>query len=71
MEHREIQLAATDSWQRALSLWVISYLLFGRSVSMRCFKDLNDFNDLNPPPRLSGSPWRAGDLKDLHAVGFK
>ncbi len=36
---------AAGSWQQAVSLSVISYLLFGRSVAMSCLDDLNDFYD--------------------------
>jgi hypothetical protein len=36
---------AADSEQQAVSLSVISYLLFGRSVTMSCLDDLNDFYD--------------------------
>ena len=33
----------------------------GQKIDLKGF---NYFNGLNPPPRLSGSRWRAGDLND-------
>ncbi len=37
---------ARSRGQRGVTLSVISYPLFGRSVAMRCLDDLNDFYDL-------------------------
>ena len=54
MERSRLRIQRTDdSRQQAVSLSVISYLLFGISLAMSCrdgfygFYDLNDLNDFN------------------------
>ena len=46
--HREWRTVerVNDRWLEVVSLSVISYLLFGRSVAMNYLDDFNDFYDL-------------------------
>ena len=43
---QEMEDGSESRWQKAVSLSVMSYSLFGRSVAMSCLDDLNGFYDL-------------------------